>query len=229
MHSMSFRDMGNGVPIFYGSAEPSYDELISALPRSHNRQYQWLLAEAFELFEDFLVDAYGCAAAIDPAIWDPQHLKQVGDSGGRAPAWWVEQARLVKPAPSATVVLRRLRAMPSIRSMEESNWRGFDYKFGLALIERMRHVIVHGRGRVESVEKFATGVGTATGRLVAGAPTAEDMAFIKQYFGDGRLNTTICLLDHQLPSKGPWHVHIDMLDELIGDLMSYAHMLSYTL
>lgn len=226
VQSMSFGDMRQRRHVFYGYKDPSYDQVISSLAVSHNRQYQWLLAEAFELFEDFLVDAYGCAGALDPATWTSQDLRAIGVHAGQGPAWWVAQARGLRRAPSAKIVLERLRLLPGVRELEEDNAHEIDYKIALLMIERMRHVIVHNRGRVASKDEFATAILSDAGALSGGKPKPEDAAFVGQYFGDGRLNTTILLLEHHLPPKGPVRQHIDMWDELLGWMLSYAHMLT---
>lgn len=214
--NMVFREMKQRRPIFYAHKAPSYDDLLSGLSVSHNRQYQWLLAEAFELFEDFLIDAYGCAGATDPSVWTPQDLKAIGTHVGQGPAWWVSQARGLRRAPSAKLVLERLRLLPRVRDIELNNAHKIDFKIALLMIERMRHVIVHNRGRVASKDNFAREILSDAGLLAAGHPKPEDAAFIAQYFGSGRRNTTILLLERALPSQGSFNQFIDMWDELLG-------------
>jgi hypothetical protein len=225
-HSFVFRDMAQCQPVFYKSHELSHDQLISALTVSHNRQYQWLLAECYELFEDFLIDAYGCAAAINAAFWDPKNLKDVIGFAGKNADWWVNQARMLKSTPSAKTILERMRQMPGVREIEQRNAHEVNYKLVLLMIDRMRHLIVHERGQVVSVEEFATNILSDAGVLSGGKPKPKDLAFIKQYFGDGTLNTTILLREHQLPAKGSVCMYVDMFGELIGWMLSYAHMLT---
>lgn len=227
--NLFFRDMWQRRPIFYGFKDPSYDQLISGLAVSHNRQYQWLLVEAFELFEDFLLDAYACAGVLDDGIWTSQDLAVIGSYAGQPASWWVVQARSLKRPPGAKLILERLRQLSGVRDIEERNAHGIDFKFVLLMIERMRHVIVHHRGRVSSKDEFATAIASAAGTLAGGKPKPEDAAFVSQYFGNGRLNSTILLLEHHLPRTGPALEHIDMWDELLGWMLSYAHMLSQRL
>ncbi len=184
LQSMAFREMRQRQPVFYASSEPNYDELISRLVVSHNRQYQWLLAEAFELFENFLLDAYGCAAAEDSKTWRTQDLKKIGPHAGQSAAWWVTQARELQHPPPPKVVLERLRQLPGVREIEVKNAHGVDYKIVLLMIERMRHVIVHNRGQVTSKEDFTQAILTNAGLLSGSLPKPEDAAFIGQYFGN---------------------------------------------
>lgn len=229
LQSMFFRDMSARKPVFYGFKDPSYDQLISGLAISHNRQYQWLLAEAYELFEDFLVDAYGCGSAMLPDVWSPQDLKAVGNFVGQGVDWWVLQARGLRRPPSAKIILERLRLVPGVRDLEQTNAHEIDFKLALLMVDRMRHVIVHNRGRVENKETFAAAILADAGMLAGGKPKPADAAFIGQYFGDGKLDTTILLLEHPLPPKGPFHMHVDMWGDLLGLMLSYAHMLSQRL
>ncbi|MDR7270101.1 hypothetical protein J2X20_002759 [Pelomonas saccharophila] len=224
--SMVFREMRQRRPIFYASSEPSYDELIFSLTVSHNRQYQWLLAEAFELFETFVLDAMACAGAKDPSVWDQQDLRRMGAYAGQDAAWWVAQARALKHPPPTAVALNRLRQLPGVRQLEENNAHQVDFRLVLQMIERMRHVIVHNRGQVNSKDEFATGVLRDLGMLSGGRPRPEDAAFIGQFVGNGKLKNTILLLEYPLASEGPGTTYIDVWDHLLGWMLSYAHMLS---
>jgi hypothetical protein len=50
---------------FYGYKERRLEDQKLAVLRHKNKQYQWLLAEAYELFEDFIESAYGFAGFMD--------------------------------------------------------------------------------------------------------------------------------------------------------------------
>src|SRR5687768_1425988 len=54
---------------FYGYKERSLEDQKLAVWRHKNKQYQWLLAEAYELFEDFIASAYGFAGFKDRNFW----------------------------------------------------------------------------------------------------------------------------------------------------------------
>ncbi|WP_422015230.1 hypothetical protein [Roseateles sp.] len=222
MLSLSFRDTSSQ-HVFYDHREQSHDELLSALVVSHNRQYQWLLAEVFEHFEDFMTDAYGCAGAIDSTIWSSKDLTSIGGHAGMPTSWWIEKARGLRGM-KATVAASRLRAFPGISQVESRNALAVDLKVVLFLVERMRHLIVHRRGQASSADDFAEGIARDAGLA---APTQEIRDLVGQYFGNGRLNTTIHLLDHQLlPSDDGFNWHVEKFDQLLGWLLAYAHMVS---
>lgn len=69
MQNLSFRTADTGRNHFYAFKDITIQAQIDALLRQTNRQYQWLLAEAYELFEDFLENAYACAALENKNLW----------------------------------------------------------------------------------------------------------------------------------------------------------------
>ena len=56
----------NQQDFFYGYKERRLEDQKRAVWRHKNKQYQWLLAEAYELFEDFIESAYGFAGFYRP-------------------------------------------------------------------------------------------------------------------------------------------------------------------
>jgi len=51
-HNMFFQDCTSGSPVFYGFRKQTIEDAIESLVRHTNRQNQWFLAEAYELFEE---------------------------------------------------------------------------------------------------------------------------------------------------------------------------------
>ena len=52
--NMAFTNPINGKAVFYGKSEKTIDEKITSVFLHRNKQYCWLFAEAYELFEDFI-------------------------------------------------------------------------------------------------------------------------------------------------------------------------------
>jgi hypothetical protein len=57
-HNMFFQDCISGSLVFYGFRTQTIQGAIDCLVRHTNRQHQWFLAEAYELFEEYVKFAY---------------------------------------------------------------------------------------------------------------------------------------------------------------------------
>lgn len=68
-HNLSFRIAKDNLPYFFGYKESSLEDEKTAVVLSKNKQYQWLLAEAYEAFEDFIEYAYAYAGYTDKNFW----------------------------------------------------------------------------------------------------------------------------------------------------------------
>lgn len=76
-HNFFFRTAHfNQQNFFYGYKERRLEDQKLAVWRHKNKQYQWLLAEAYELFEDFMERADAFAAYNDRNFWP---LKNYGN------------------------------------------------------------------------------------------------------------------------------------------------------
>ena len=69
LHNMTFRTAQNGAPYFFSHQKISIDDKKKAIVFHKNKQYQWLLAEAYEVFVDFVEHAYAFAGHANNDFW----------------------------------------------------------------------------------------------------------------------------------------------------------------
>jgi hypothetical protein len=69
-HNMFFLSAENGKPYFFAYKESSLEDKKKAVVLHKNKQYQWLLAEVYELFEDFIKEADALAGYKDKNFWN---------------------------------------------------------------------------------------------------------------------------------------------------------------
>ena len=98
-----------GRAIFYGFRDVTVDEAIDNLVRHTNRQHQWFLAEAYELFEEFLNRAYAYMGITSPACWPLRDFGSVQWNEAQAKdfQWYLKQSQTKKDAPLS--MLRQFR------------------------------------------------------------------------------------------------------------------------
>lgn len=231
MMSFSFRSALDGNHIYYGRRTQNVEEVTLALELQLNKQNQWLLAEAYEEFEDFLEAAYASAAYFDNSFWP---LSDYGNiSLAELPEkkwdWYLERAKNKKNSPES--ILSHIREkLPKFSAAERDNALGTDLRFSIALITQFRHHIVHTGGKVRDRERFVKQVLGSIGLSAHGESAAEHRAYIGDYFFQAPHGDTIALLDRRHPdSTGPLKFYVSVFDELVKDLLASAHLLTVVL
>ncbi len=229
LHSMFFQDATSGQPVFYGFRDIAIDQAILNLVRHTNRQHQWFLAEAYELFEEFVKHAYAFMGMNDPTRWP------LRDFGGiqwdevqcKNYQWFLAQARAKKEAPLS--MLRQFRkVLPRMASVEPNNRYDCDLQVAVTLVGQMRHRIVHAKGIVSDRKAFAEEVLKKLG--YSGAGMAPHLDFIEKTLLVNTEDGAIYLLN--IPAQDstpPFRFHYDVLNKLIRFLLIYAHQVYLSL
>jgi hypothetical protein len=148
-HSFSFRNAQNGEDCRFSYIERSLDETIIDLFLHKNRQYQWLFAEAYEAFEDFIENAYAFAGYNDNNFWPLSDFGNISlpELNGKDYQWFIDQVVKKKGKPRS--ILNHFNSkLPQMMRVVENNKLGINLKLAIILIEKLRHQIVHAKGRV---------------------------------------------------------------------------------
>lgn len=227
--NMFFKDATSGQRIFYGFRDIDIDQAIHNLVRHTNRQHQLFLAEAYELFEEFLKHAYAFMGMNDPKRWELCDFGDIPQDEVKSKnyQWFLEKARKKKKAPLS--MLRQFRkVLPRMKSVEPSNQYNCDLQVAVTLVGQMRHQIVHAQGIISDRKKFAEKMIKSLG--YSGAGMASHLDFIEKTLllnsGDG----AIYLLNIPAPDSSlPFRFHYDVLDVFIKFLLTYAHQVYLSL
>jgi len=197
-----------------------------------NRQYRWILAEAYEIFEDFLEEAYVFAGLTDETLWHEKDLNALSQTS-------VEQTR----TEMLVGVVKNKRDKPSsilnqfrncfeelgTVELEKGNELQLNMKFTLILIEHLRHIIVHKKGNVSNFQMFCENVIKKSGVYNNGNYPKEYLDFIKLYFGANELENTITLLEYEITEGGITFTDDRFENTLLNCLIAYAQLISVCL
>jgi len=226
MHNMSFRIAANGEHFFYGHKKISVKDKRLSVLLHKNKQYQWLLSEAYEEFEDCVERLYAYAGFDNNDFWPLKDYGSISLSEikNKDFNWFEAQAVNKKDAPAS--ILNKFReSFSSIKRIEDKNQLDVNLRLAITLIEFLRHVIVHRGGVVLDKSKFRTRILKKCGLYNNGNVAEEHSQFIENFFGAGDYHNTIILLETSTNPEIPIDTHINILDMLMGYLMAYIHLI----
>lgn len=228
LHNMFFREATSGQPVFYGFRDIDIDQAILNLIRHTNRQHQWFLVEAYELFEEFVKYAYAFMGMTDPKRWRPRDYGVIPSEEVRTRdyQWFLEQTRAIRDP--LTILRQFKKVLPRMASVERDNQNNCDLLVAVNLVGHMRHLIVHAKGIVRDKRAFAEKIVRELG--YSGSGMASHLEFIEQTLWVGSEDRVIHLLNVPAPdSIPPFRFQYDILNELIRYLLIYAHQVYLSL
>jgi hypothetical protein len=227
LHNLFFRTAKGNSHYFFGHKESSLEDKKIAVILHKNKQYHWLLAEAYEAFEDFIEEAYAFAGYKDKNFWPLSDFGNISLSelDGKNFEWFANRAKEKRDIPQS--ILNHFRAkFPHLQLIESNNNFGVNLRLAVVLIEYMRHIIVHRKGVVLDKEKFIENVLKKSGLYNNGKFDIQHKEFIETFFGSDKYQDTISLLEIKTNPEIPFDTHIDIFDVLGSYLMAYALLLA---
>lgn len=226
IHNMMFKNARSGRTTSYQHKEQSIEDRQLGVLLRKNRQYQWLLAEAYEEFEDFLHLLYAYCGYSDPNFWPLADYGKIklADMASMSFQWHLNQSNGKKGAPRSILQAFR-QAFPLLPGAETKNHIQLNLAFAIVVIEKLRHIIVHNAGKTSGREAFIELVAKDAGVLNNGIVAEEHRDFIAQFFGEDQYANMVGLLEVRVRPELPFGVHVCRFGILSGILMSYAHLL----
>ena len=232
VQSMRFRDPESGEYVNYGTAVSRVEERAKQVVRQQDRQYGWLLVEAYEEFEDFLERSYAWLGRHD---WQAWRLGEFGsirhaELSEQPSLWYLETVRR-KFAQNPRKILDRLRDLyPGLADSEARNKLSRNLRLSVELIANLRHKIVHARGRISNKNGFVKDVITQCGLWNNGRPKAEHREVVEKYLSPDTDDCVVTLIEVSVPPPdgappGLWRAlspHRDICGTLISDLVADA-------
>ncbi len=226
-HNFIFYSALDGKVKFYGNKNLTIKEMQKLTVNRKNKQYQWLLVDAYEAFEDFIEDIFAYLGYKDKNLW------MMSDYGNIYPSeidnkdytWFLEQSRKKKDRPKS--ILNHLRKkFPKIEQLESNNKLNVNLKLSLIICENFRHIIVHENGIIKNDVKFTQKLLEKAGLYNNGNPNNSYKDFIKQFFGINEYANHIMLLDRSINHKSNvFNMKIDVLSMFIRYLIAYAEVI----
>jgi hypothetical protein len=227
---MSFHAAKDGERIVFARKSTNLEERKSQVSEHKKKQYQWLLSEAYELFEDFIEEAYACAGYADNDFWPLSDFGYISISELKSKNfdWFVTQAKAKRDRPQS--ILNRIREkLPEFAALEKTNSLGIDLKLVVILIEHLRHLIVHNGGITSDTKEFINKVLKKAGYSVEGNDSKDRIEYIDSFFANWKNRSTVFLHEVSVLPDIPLGIHVDVFDDLCSSLVSSAHALSESL
>jgi hypothetical protein len=225
-HNMTFNEARTGDTRFYDQTKLSLEERYLHIILHKNKQYQWLLAEAYEEFEDYLENIYAYYGYVSNTFWP---LKDYGnitlsELSSKDFSWHHKQAKNKKDAPKS--ILNKFRnQFPVLVTIERNNALSTNLALAITLVEKLRHIIVHKGGKVDSKEEFIKLVAQESGVFNNGSISQENTDFINLFFGENEYENLITILEVRVQPEIPLDIHVSLFSKLTNYLMAYAFLI----
>lgn len=232
LHAMFFSHPDTGTLAPYGFKEQTPEEKIENIKIQLNKQYCWLLAEAYEEFEDFLEHVYARVGYLSPEAWSMTDFGGISirDIKSKPLDWFLNQSR-TKKGGSRGIVNQLNKEFSEIKELCEKNEYLGNIAFQLSVIEKMRHIIVHNRGQVKDRGKFTEVIFKDFGISINGESADAFKSIINYYLGTIRRSgeDVIYLLDRPIKGMEPLNVTTPVFEHLIGLLLAFSLIVCRTL
>jgi hypothetical protein len=210
----------------YLRKELKHDEILLALYFRKNRQFQWMLVQAFEDYEDFIFNIFASLALDDATIWTGRAIcKNISlhDISKNGLSWYMGQPKNRKG--QVKDKLNTLQAvLPRLKKIEDSNGLNVNLRVGISLVEKLRHLIVHNSGNTNDREFLIDEILKDAGRSITPNASRADREFIEQFLGTSPYDNMISLLEIK-NSEAPSLVVYEPLKVLINLLLAHSHLI----
>ena len=224
LDNMYFHCARSGRLKIFDQKKSSVEDRKLAVIMHQNKQYQWLLAEAYECFEDYLESMYACAGFADKSLWPLCDFGNISinELNNQDFNFFLEQSRKKRDVPRS--ILRQFRnVFPELKELEIKNKLKINLHLALTFIELLRHIIVHKNGWVSDKDEFTEKVIQKVGLFNNGRYKSAHANFIKSYFGDKKYKNMILLLEIRDDDQSG--AYLSPFNNLFGYLMSYSFLI----
>ncbi|MGN7442151.1 hypothetical protein [Pseudomonas lactis] len=208
----------SGEPAMLGAKKTNVDELVERNSLHQLKMYQWLLAEAYEAFEGFLVTAYAYCGLEGISIWKrPENWNHEASQciQDYYPSRWRKPYDYLKVFREGSQHFARY---------EMNSPTGTKYKVVFVLIEKLRHLIVHNGGYCKDVKQLVDKMQAE----LKGVDIKSVRAYVDSYFILHRGDKLIDLLEgpsenDSLPTV--MRAYHDPMNEFLRALVEYASLI----
>ncbi|CAN7461029.1 hypothetical protein [Paraburkholderia hospita] len=217
LHAFSFYNPYTGIIQPYSHNMLTNQEKAKLVYLLKNKQYQWLLVEAYELFEDFIVWLYHHVRGEHP------ELRLSKDSSATEMSF----IELKKKIPQVIDNFRR--KLPEFKNIEIENKTDINLRLHLCMIEKFRHIIVHKNGITGDSDSIINEILKRAN--VAGDKAREPSArkTIANYMGINDYKGWIVLVEQSVFNYGGISMNINRHENLVNSLLACALVLSRSL
>jgi hypothetical protein len=191
----------------------------------HMKTYQWLLAEGYEVFEDFIENVYAFCGFQELNLWVPPQGKPASKPTS------LEGYRTLRYPDKVRTPYRQLKAFRTnsdhFARCETGAITRTNYRAVFALIEKLRHDIVHEGGYTKDLNKLIISIQN----VVSEADKISMRGYIKTFFvtHNGRHLIDLLPIPSETKDGSPNGAYHETMDTLFRVLVEYAQLIIDTI
>ncbi|MFA5232885.1 MAG: hypothetical protein WC390_00675 [Sulfurimonas sp.] len=194
----------------------------------YNKQMQWFLVEAYEMYEKFTEKLYSVMGYLDNDFWNASDFGEIQLNGisNKRIDWFFEQIKKKKEKPYSIIKVFENRF--DLKQYFDKKIPSSNYDFLMQLISEFRHAIVHHKGFLDKTalrDKLLKNRGLNGKELVQ-----KYEKYINIFYGKDEYENLICLTtirDYLYVKDTPvFPMDYNRRLILIQHILSYAHLLT---
>lgn len=171
--------------------DKSLEQISKDIFFHYNKQMQWFLVEAYEMYEKFIEQLYAIMGYLDNNFWNVSDFGEVqlSDILNKSEEWFFEQIKKKKEKPYSIIKVFEKRL--NIKQYFDKKSPSTNYDFLMQFISEFRHAIVHDKGFLDKTvlkDKLFKVQGIIGQELIK---KYED--FIDFYYDENEYGNLICL------------------------------------
>jgi hypothetical protein len=221
LHNMFFYDTRTDEPIFYRFKQLNTKELMTHVVLKKNREYQFLIMDAYEKFEDAIEALYAYLGKNDINFWTLQEYGNIkfNEISALEFSFYLSQSEKNKSGPIG--IAKSLIDKFNVNATANE----LDLKSAIILVEKIRHIVVHKGGKVESKEAFIALLSKNCGIANNGKAYKTLCNRVDYYFGKGEYENTINLTEERIVVGGPLTAEACRFEQLLNSMLLCVHIL----
>lgn len=201
--------------------EKTLEQTSSDIFFHYNKQMQWFLVEAYEMYEKFIEKLYAVMGYLNNDFWNVSDFGeiQLHDISNKNEEWFFEQIKKKKEKPYSIIKVFEKRF--NLKQYFDKKIPNTNYDFLMQLISEFRHAIVHDKG---FLDKTVLKDKLIQHKIIkANEFTKEYEEYVDFYYGKDEYENLICLTTVKSSSKSPFEYN--RREILTQHILSYAYLL----
>lgn len=225
MHQMYFMHAETGDRCLFGNAAMTLDIRKRDVTLRLNKQYQWLLAEAYESLESLIKQVYAFCGHRDRNTWPLSDFGNISFSELDEKNFEWHYAR-IKEKKSTADILKQLRKIyPSFKTLETDNALGINFQYQTILVGQLRHVIVHQGGNLAETDSFINKVFELAGIPFKSEKSDKLRASIQHLFSKNGLASSIYIVESNIFTAYPFYSLDSHFLKLVSSIVAFGNLL----
>lgn len=186
-----------------------------------NREYQCLIMEAYEYFEDAIENIYAYLGKNDINFWPMSEYgnKKYNDISSLDFGFYLGQAE--KRKGGAISIAKDLID----RFNQNIEYKRVKLKTMITVVEKIRHIVVHKGGRVDNKEMFIEKVAKDCGVSVNSEEYKNLTSYIEYFFGGGEYSNIINLTEERIKIHEPIFVEKNRFRAMLNPMLCCVYIL----